>query len=397
MEPEKPERSLSELGREELYELVWAKPVRAVAGDFGISTGAVATQCKRHDVPRPSRGYWTKKEAGKNPRRVPLPPVDAEIAEKPARKLPALPTRETTLHPLAGELLAAIQSGSVGRDGRVDVRRAAIPEVSVTKELAERTANAFHAIIEHTEPVGIFFRKAQVDYHGGFFRKGHDRLYLKIEEGLVEKAETGPGDRLYTGWQQQPTRKTSSGLLMFSLSKESWHYHGAKQWNEDRKSPLRKVLRQIVVEMRRHFAEARRRRAKLAIEHERHRVKSHRLYQEYLQNEAIRQQGEREERHTGALVLVGREREQNLFNAAELWHRHRLVEDFLATCEGRWRSVQDGMLTLEQERWLRWAHETNSGLSPFKAGYPDPLQDGPFDAGSVPFGGPYPETRKFVQ
>ena len=184
---------------------------------------------------------------------------------------------------------------------------------------------------------------------------------------------------------------------MFSLSKESWTHHGAKRWNEDKKLPLRKVLGQIAVEMRRHFTEARRRRAKMAIEHEKHRVESQRLYQEYLRNEAIRQQREREEKHTDALASVGKEREQNLSKAAELWHRHRLVEDFLATCERRWRGVQDGMLTPEQERWLHWACEINSGLSPFNVGYPDPLQDGPFDAGSVPFGGPYPETRKFAQ
>lgn len=45
---------------ENLGELVWSKPVEAVARDLGISGKAVAKYCKRRGIATPPRGYWTK-------------------------------------------------------------------------------------------------------------------------------------------------------------------------------------------------------------------------------------------------------------------------------------------------------------------------------------------------
>lgn len=45
------------LTREELYSLVWAKPMTEVAEDFQISDRAMAKICARKQVPVPPRGY----------------------------------------------------------------------------------------------------------------------------------------------------------------------------------------------------------------------------------------------------------------------------------------------------------------------------------------------------
>lgn len=387
--------SLSALTREELYALVWDKPVTSIASDFGISDVAVAKHCKKHDVPRPSRGYWAKKEAGKNPRKQALPPTKAELflkaAEKPTAKSFRLPSTEANLHPLAAELMTAIQSGRVDSDKHVHVRKAPIPEVDVTKALAERTAFAFNVILEQTEPLEIFFRKSQGSYSGGHFRRGQDRLYFKIEEILVEKSAMGRGRR-YSSWQWQ---KVPSGRLEFSLSTESWMYRDAKKWSEDDNTPLESILAQIVTEIRRHFAEAQRRRAKEAVEREIQRVESQRRHQEFLRSEAVRRQKECEEKHTKSLESAKLQREEDLVKAAAWWHQHQLAEEFLVACERRWRDAQRGEIMEGQVEWLRWARDTIAGLSPFEAGYPDPSKDGEFNAEDVPFGGPYPETRKF--
>ena len=60
-------------------------------------------------------------------------------------------------------------------------------------------------------------------------------------------------------------------------------------------------------------------------------------------------------------------------------------------------SAQDGQRDPDQLAWLKWARETATTLSPTACGYPDPAKDGPVDMGSIPFGGPYPETRKFTR
>lgn len=60
------------LTREELYDLVWAKPMTQVALHFGISDRAMAKICAKKQVPVPPRGYWAKKSVGKDVPAFPL-------------------------------------------------------------------------------------------------------------------------------------------------------------------------------------------------------------------------------------------------------------------------------------------------------------------------------------
>lgn len=67
--------------RSELYAKVWAAPVRALAQEVGLSDTRVATICKKHGVPLPTRGHWAKLAAGKIVESTPLPQpeIDYEI------------------------------------------------------------------------------------------------------------------------------------------------------------------------------------------------------------------------------------------------------------------------------------------------------------------------------
>jgi len=63
----------SPVSREDLYELVWAEPMTKVAPRFGLSGGALARVCERHNIPRPPVGFWSQKQFGKQPPKIPLP------------------------------------------------------------------------------------------------------------------------------------------------------------------------------------------------------------------------------------------------------------------------------------------------------------------------------------
>jgi len=56
------------LSREDLYELVWSKPMLELARDFGLSDVALAKRCRKLGIPVPGRGYWSRVEAGQTPR-----------------------------------------------------------------------------------------------------------------------------------------------------------------------------------------------------------------------------------------------------------------------------------------------------------------------------------------
>lgn len=60
------------LSREDLYELVWSKPMVELAKDLGMSDVALAKRCRKAGVPVPGRGYWARVAAGQEPYRPKL-------------------------------------------------------------------------------------------------------------------------------------------------------------------------------------------------------------------------------------------------------------------------------------------------------------------------------------
>jgi hypothetical protein len=62
------------LSRKALYDLVWSEPMKNLATRFGVSDVALKKTCARAAVPTPDRGYWAKKEAGKETFQAALPP-----------------------------------------------------------------------------------------------------------------------------------------------------------------------------------------------------------------------------------------------------------------------------------------------------------------------------------
>jgi hypothetical protein len=96
-------RSLSDLTREQLYELVWSTPASKLAEQFGVSDVAIAKHCKKLAVPRPERGYWAKLEFGKKVFKPALPPSPVNpCTEETRRPLPpstSIPAEDEPLHP----------------------------------------------------------------------------------------------------------------------------------------------------------------------------------------------------------------------------------------------------------------------------------------------------------
>lgn len=186
------------------------------------------------------------------------------------------------------------------------------------------------------------------------------------------------------------------GALTFIIETERYGSSKNQQrWTEGEKSPLETVLSEMVKFICDHFIAAQKRREAEAIEQEKRRVESEIRWKKHQEEEALKKQEEARQSHVKALESLVQHRKDDLAKAAEWWRLHQSVMDFLAECERRWQESQAGVLTKDQQEWLVWAKETAKGRSPFESGYPEPLVDGAFDPEAIPFGGPYPETRKF--
>lgn len=101
------------IGRQELYERVWATPMRTLAAEFGVSDVGLAKACERHRIPCPPRGYWAKKQHGKPTRRLSLPPC-SDPALQTVTIHPPVPkpheASEPTEPPLDADLAAVIEA-----------------------------------------------------------------------------------------------------------------------------------------------------------------------------------------------------------------------------------------------------------------------------------------------
>jgi len=61
------------LSRKELYDLVWSEPMKTLSQRLGVSDVGLKKICARGAIPTPDRGYWAKKDAGKEAFHPPFP------------------------------------------------------------------------------------------------------------------------------------------------------------------------------------------------------------------------------------------------------------------------------------------------------------------------------------
>ncbi|MCA9473030.1 MAG: hypothetical protein KC594_13300, partial [Nitrospira sp.] len=81
------------VNRNDLYERVWATPMRTLAAEFGISDRGLTKVCAKLNVPTPPLGYWAKKAAGKKVHQPPLPDLktgepQSAVINPPTKKPP---------------------------------------------------------------------------------------------------------------------------------------------------------------------------------------------------------------------------------------------------------------------------------------------------------------------
>ncbi len=74
----------SEITREELHQMVWWKPTRTLAKEYGLSDNGLAKICRKLGVKKPPRGFWTKVATGMRIKTLPLGALPDGCASKTA-------------------------------------------------------------------------------------------------------------------------------------------------------------------------------------------------------------------------------------------------------------------------------------------------------------------------
>jgi hypothetical protein len=157
------------LTRAELYEKVWATPVRTLAKEFGMSDVGLAKICRKHDIPIPPLGYWRKKETGNKavPPPLPaakngletldiyvrdrLPPELAALAAEPAAEI-AIPAELS--HEFVTRTEKLLTSGKENEKKLIAPKNGTLSHLLVSREQMSRALRIMNALFLALEERG---------------------------------------------------------------------------------------------------------------------------------------------------------------------------------------------------------------------------------------------------
>jgi len=357
------------LTREQLYDLVWSKPMTSIATEFGVSSVAFAKYCTKLDVPRPARGYWQQLASGLAPEREPLRPPEQgtpksidltryEKAAKVPRPVVAVPVPVVVVseelakpHPIVRLLKQGLRELTHDGPGLRAIRGLGHAVLKVGKDTEQRAFRILDALFKAIAARGHEIRFGERHPGGREYTLEAVIGGRNVEFWLVERlnqtdhVETAKEkeDKARYNWSHAPRFDQSPSGELTLEAKAPWNPGFRHRWRDSDKQLLEHRLGEVVIGLEaaaeawiaqdQHIEEQRRSAAKAA--HER-------------KLEGLRAA------HAEALAkdLVA------MANAAE---QAETVRRFLQRLEA---TVPSGQRSDDFTSWLRWASDHAARLDP---------------------------------
>ena len=358
--------------RKQLYDKVWSTPMTAISKEYGLSDVGMAKLCKRHEIPRPPRGYWAKVEHGQKPPKeeLPNPDQDANIeihghevdnemdsqvqAEVDAalEKLGPVAVREDLrgAHHLIGEMREYLNGRNVFSTGIFNITPDAPLDLKVSKTGLHRALRIMDALLKAMEAQGWTISTGPVVSVLGV------DIPLSLSEGVVSKSEEPPEDDSGGRYQFHHSRMISkqvpSGEFTLVMGgKSSWYRRKVKDGVRQRlEDMLQKVLEGMVAIASSH------RQDELAREE-----RERQWAEEQRREEAIRERKARLKKK----ILAEKARVNALVREMRQW---RQSQDLRAYIEARKRQHLAGRnpdaMDDDFSRWHQWALDQAARLDP---------------------------------
>jgi hypothetical protein len=375
--------------REQLYDLVWAEPVRTVARRYGISDVGLAKACRKLKIPLPRRGHWAKVVAGHTVKRARLPAlregepteyriervaqvggtVSAELDEKLSRELRpdaaiVVSDELASPHALVASTASVLKRAKLDGVKRVSSGEPGCLDVVVSPALVIRACRIMDALIKALEargyPVEVLPSRDKAHTpHGGQawseklpamtrVRIGEDFVPFGIFEELKHsfpppKRPDSSDFKTYMQWSRLPQpSKIPSGRLTLTMKYE--RNAGRKSWTDDKPKRLEGCLNTFVRALIRTAEIVRRRR----------------LEQEAAEKR-WQEEARRRRRNEKAEQKYSR-RSQRLEEELSGWRAAAEIRAYVA--HTRDLLAKTSPATTRLEPWLRWALRRADALDP---------------------------------
>jgi hypothetical protein len=150
------------LTRAELYEKVWATPMRTLAKEFGMSDVGLAKTCRKHNIPVPPVGYWREKEtcykvtrpllsaAKDGPEHLDIyvrERLRPEFEELTRRVAPKVVVASEISHPLALRSEKLLERGKLSQRGLLVSKNGTLAHILVSTEQLPRALKILNALL----------------------------------------------------------------------------------------------------------------------------------------------------------------------------------------------------------------------------------------------------------
>lgn len=374
------------LTRQQLYDLVWSRPMTAIAAEFGMSSVAFAKYCRELQVPRPGRGYWRQVTSGRNPHREKLPnpakgTPESVVIEKyerpglgrrPPRDVAAItvPERIQRMHPIVKELDELLRT-DCHHQYMLAVRGHREVILKIGEPSRRRVLRLLHTIFTAVEARGPHIRLAKLSEESDWAR-GRRSLEIVIDEAPVEvtlrehlhrrEHEKSEHEKRWP-WMGRKYDLEPSGDLMLEL-RVPWGTGTRTRWRDGEKGRLEDLLGEVIWAVDEAARSLVGHRARLAEQsrlaeiarkeaEERERERQRRAEEE-------RQRREREAREAAHRKAL----EDDLLRMANEWREADVVRSFLRAVEAR---LPEPERSSDLRRWLTWATAHAESLDPLRA------------------------------
>ncbi|MDM0108654.1 hypothetical protein QTH97_27155 [Variovorax sp. J22R24] len=369
-----------EISREDLYRRVWETPLTRLAAEWGLTDVGLAKLCRRHNIPTPPVGHWTKVAHGKGVMRPALPEanettVALSTAPAPPSTGAAVVAEEfpdlkivvrqdlSNLAPVAAATFVSLLKTKTADSGLVFSGGPKLASCSLSRATVERAVRLLDAIERALPAVNAKFVHAK-DAGRLSVEVDGEKVTFSLDEKF-KRTEHVTQDPRYPSLKNRDYTYEFSGDLKVSID---GYYDGRKTWSDGSRARLDDKLTEVILGL---VAAARSMRAR------REEREAQRLRWEEVAK--IRAREAEEERR----LLAFRSK---FANEAAAWVRHREAQEYLAFLQ---RSLSDGQpevaLPEASTAWLGVAQRAVAELDPsahrlhlLRTGYSPSSWEAPF-------------------
>lgn len=372
-------RATTTIKRSELYRLVWEQPMLRLAKTYGLSDVGLAKICRKHDIPRPPRGYWAKLQHGQKPSQTPLPkrdhdeeielresdqngsshlPEDAqqqiEAERQPERRIEVAETLRGC-HELVSRANQQLQSARTDEHKMILRPDKPVLDIRTSKTNLRRALLIMDALLKALEQRAYAVASGPTVTIDGTPLRFSLSESLKIERKPREDHDLdGPYEFGHSRFDEQ---RVPSGQFTLEIlaDRPYWIRGGQRTWRDTQTKRLEDRLNSFVAGL-----------VQMAARVKEHEEEQRRREEERRQAERRRQEEERRRTERRKLYQAEKARVNELLAQAENYEKsqrvRKLIEAVRAAHEAK-GPIEPGS---ELAKWIEWAHQQADRLDPLR-------------------------------